>query len=270
MLPLPIRGGSLEALNSFFNLPTQTPAFDGLRAESTSRPCDNVTLEVALTRSRPMNSSPIPTQYRHFIRHVWWLVPICVVLAITVAWMARAPILRDVAELWVVSDPLARADAIVILSGRLDVRPFAAAALYKRGMAHQVLFSRAAPGPIDALRLLPKQTELNRQILGKLGVPDEAMVEFGQGVSSTYDEARALVDWVRSSGARSLIIPTDLFTTRRIRWIFQRQLDPMGVRVMVQAIEPPEYKLDGWWRSENGLIEFQNEVIKFVYYRLKY
>jgi hypothetical protein len=44
----------------------------------------------------------------------------------------------------------------------------------------------------------------------------------------------------------------------------------MGVRVMVQAVEPPEYKVNEWWRSENGLIEFQNEVIKYVYYRFKY
>ena len=204
------------------------------------------------------------------MRHAWWIVPIFVVLAIAFAWMARAPILRGMAEWWVVSDQVDRADAIVILSGRLDVRPFAAAALYKRGMAHQILFSRPKPGPIDTLRLLPKQTELDRQILGKLGVPDEAMVEFGDGVSNTYEEARALVDWAKSSGARSLIIPTDIFTTRRIRWIFQRQLDPMGVRVMVQAIKPPEYELEEWWRIENGLIEFQNEVIKYVYYRLKY
>lgn len=186
------------------------------------------------------------------------------------------PILRGLAEWWVVSDPLDRADAIVVLSGRLDVRPFAAAALYQRWMAPQVLFSRAAPGPIDALRLrlLPQQKERPVRylvsLLGRLGVPDEAMVEFGQGVSSTYDEARALIDWARSSGAKSLIIPTDKFTTRRIRWIFQRQLGPMGVRVMVQAVEPPEYKVDEWWRSTNGLIEFQNEVIKYVYYRFKY
>src|SRR5262245_41303971 len=213
-----------------------------------------------------MNSSLTPPRYARSARGAWWLVPIFIVVAIATAWMARAPILRGMAEWWVVSDPLERADAIVIL----DIRPFAAAALYKRGMADQILFSRAAPGPIDALQLLPKQTELNRQILSELGVPDEAMVEFGQGVASAYDEARALVDWARSSGARSLIIPTDSFATRRIRWIIQRQLDPMGVRVMVQAVEPPEYNVDEWWRSENGLIQFQNEVVKYAYYRLKY
>jgi hypothetical protein len=136
-----------------------------------------------------MSSSLTPIRYAS---SAWWLVPIFVVVAITVAWMARAPILRGLAEWWVVSDPLDRADAIVILSGRLDVRPFAAAALYQRGMAHQVLFSRAAPGPIDALRLrsLLQQTERPVRylvsLLGRLGVPDEDMVEFGQNVSSTY------------------------------------------------------------------------------------
>jgi len=223
-----------------------------------------------------MNSSFTPPRYASSARRAWWLVPIFVLVSIAVAWMARAPILRGLAEWWVVSDPLGRADAIVILTGRLDVRPFAAAALYQRGMAPQVLFSRAAPGPIDALRLrlLPQQTERPVRylvsLLSRLGVPDEAMVELGQDVSSTYDEARALGDWARSSGARSLIIPTDEFTTRRIRWIFQRQLGPMGVRVMVQPVEPPEYKVDEWWRSTNGLLEFQNEVIKYVYYRFKY
>src|SRR5262245_43477541 len=219
-----------------------------------------------------MNSSLTPIRYASSARRAWWLVPIFVVVAMAVAWMARAPILRGLAEWWVVSDPLDRADAIVILSGRLDVRPFAAAALHRRGMAHQVLLPGGMPGPIDAL--LPQQTERSARylvsLLGKLGVPDEAMVELGQDVSSAYDEARALSDWARNSGARSLIIPTDEFTTRRIRWIFQRQLGPMGVRVMVQAVESPEYKVDEWWRSTNGLVEFQNEVIKYVYYRFKY
>jgi uncharacterized SAM-binding protein YcdF (DUF218 family) len=230
-------------------------------------------------------STPTPTEFvmtprsdRHKsisryrgIRYVRWLAPVFVVLAaFAVAWMARAAILQGVADLWVVSDALDRADAIVILGGRLDVRPFAAADLYKRGLAPHVLVSRVRSGPIDKLLPLPPQTELNRQILGKLGVPEPAIVEFGDGVSNTYEEARAVLDWVKISGARSVIIPTDIFTSRRVRWIFQRQLAPMGVRVMVQSIEPPEYRVDNWWRGEGGIIEFQNEVIKFCYYRFKY
>jgi hypothetical protein len=46
-------------------------------------------------------------------RRGWWLAPVLIVLAIAIAWMARAAILRGVAELWV--DPLDRADAIVVL-----------------------------------------------------------------------------------------------------------------------------------------------------------
>jgi uncharacterized SAM-binding protein YcdF (DUF218 family) len=217
-----------------------------------------------------MDSSPSRTRYKSSARYVYWLVPVFIVLAFAVAWMARASIFRGVAELWVVSDSLAHADAIVILGGRLDVRPFATAALYKRGLAQQVLVSNVRAGPIHPLQLLPSQIELTRQILFKLGVPQQAIVEFGDGSSNTYEEARAVLDWARVSGARSLIIPTDIFTSRRIRWIFQRQLAPVGVRVMVQSVKPPEYGIDDWWRHESGIIEFQNEVIKYLYYRLKY
>src|SRR5262249_42958051 len=123
--------------------------------------------------------SPIHTRYKSSVRYVCWLTPVFVILAFAVAWMARASILYGVADLWVISDALDRADAIVILGGRVEVRPFAAAALYKRGFAHQVLVSNVKAGPIDTLQLLPRQTELNRQILLRLGVPQQAIVEFG-------------------------------------------------------------------------------------------
>jgi uncharacterized SAM-binding protein YcdF (DUF218 family) len=205
-------------------------------------------------------------------RYGWWLAPVLIVLAIAIAWMARAAILRDVAELWVVSDPLDRADAIVVLGGRIDLRPFAAADLYRRGFAPRVLISNVARDVLETMQLWPGQTELTRQLLLKFGVPAEAIVEFGNGVTSTYEEARAVLDWTRSSGARSVIIPTDLFPTRRVRWTFQQEVASAstGVRVIVHAIKPRAYGLDDWWRDERGLIDFQNEVIKFFYYRLNH
>jgi uncharacterized SAM-binding protein YcdF (DUF218 family) len=203
-------------------------------------------------------------------RYGWWLAPVLIVLAIAIAWMSRAAILRDVAELWVVSDPLDRADAIVVLGGRIDIRPFAAADLYRREFAPRVLISNLPRDPLQTMHLWPGQTELTRQLLLKLGVPAEAIVEFGDGVTSTYEEARALLDWTRSSGARSVIIPTDLFPTRRVRWTFQHEVASSGLRVIVHAIQPRAYGLDDWWRDERGLIDFQNEVIKFIYYRLSH
>jgi len=201
-------------------------------------------------------------------RYGWWLAPVLIVLAIAITWMSRAAILRDVAELWVVSDPLDRADAIVVLGGRIDVRPFAAADLYRRGFAPRVLISNLPRDLLQTMQLWPGQTELTRQLLLKLGVAAEAIVEFGDGVTSTYEEARAVLDWTRGSGARSVIIPTDLFPTRRVRWTFQQEVASSGVRVIVHAIKPRAYGLDDWWRDERGLIDFQNEVIKFFYYRL--
>jgi uncharacterized SAM-binding protein YcdF (DUF218 family) len=156
-------------------------------------------------------SSPKRTRYNRSARYVYWLSPVFIVSAFAFAWMARASILRGVAGLWVVSDALDRADAIVILGGRLDVRPLAAAALYKRGFAQQILVSNVRAGPIIPLQLLPSQIELTSQILFKLGVPQQAIGEFGDGSSNTYEEARAVLDWARTSGAGSLIIPTDAF-----------------------------------------------------------
>src|SRR5262249_21681917 len=130
--------------------------------------------------------------------------------------------------------------------------------------------SNVAPDLLETMQLWPGQTEFTRQLLLKLGVPAEAITEFGDGVSSTYQEAQAVLEWTNSSGARSLIIPTDLFPTRRVRWMFQREIASTGVRVIVHAIKPRAYGLDNWWRDERGLIDFQNEVIKFFYYRLNH
>jgi uncharacterized SAM-binding protein YcdF (DUF218 family) len=210
------------------------------------------------------------SRYRLWAHRYGWLVLIMVVFAVGLAWAARASILRGMADLWVVSDEMGQADAIVVLGGGVDVRPFVAADLYKRGLAPQILVANVRYTPVEALKILPRQADLNREVLLKLGVPPAAIIGFGDGVSNTYEEARALRDWAASSQAMRLIIPTEIFPARRVRWIFQRELDSIGVHVTVLAFKPSEYGLEDWWRHEQGLITFQNEVIKFVYYRLKY
>ncbi len=192
------------------------------------------------------------------------------VLAIGFAWEAREPILRRVGAWWVISGELTHADAIVVLGGGIDVRPFAAADLYMRGFASKILVANVRMGRAESLGLVASHTQLNRDVLLKLGIPATAIVAFGEGVSSTHEEAEALREWAVGSQAKRIIIPTELFAARRTQWVFERELAPIGIHVMVLALPPPEYTLADWWHHRYGLIDFNNEVLKYLYYRAKY
>ena len=58
------------------------------------------------------------------------------------AWLERNALLQGAADLWVVSDPITPADAVVVLGGGADVRPFIAADLYAKGLVQKILVSR--------------------------------------------------------------------------------------------------------------------------------
>jgi DUF218 domain len=205
-------------------------------------------------------------------RLIGWITLLVVVVATGLSWAYRTSILRGVARLWVVSDDLDRADAIVVLGGGLGVRLYVAADLYKHDISSQVLVANEylGPGWREVLYLLPSDAELKRKVLIEQGVPSTAVTEFGNEVSTAYEEARALLEWAKRSGARSVVIPIDIFSTRRVRWIIDHELAPAGIHVIVRAVTPQEYGIDDWWQHKEGLMSFQNEVIKFIYYRVKY
>jgi uncharacterized SAM-binding protein YcdF (DUF218 family) len=186
------------------------------------------------------------------------------------AWLAREPLLRGLAELWIVSDEVTHADAVAVLGGQIEMRPFAAADLYHRGLVKRILVSNNKEGRSAAIGAVQGHTEANRQVLLKSGVPPNAIETFGQTNRSTSDEAVALREWVERHGASSIIVPTEVFAARRVRWVFNREFAGRGIRIQVLSLEPPEYTRTEWWKTDVGLITLQNEVIKYIYYRLKY
>lgn len=226
----------------------------------------------------------------------------------------RAPLLRCAARAWIIDDPATNADAILVLGGGLEDRPFAAARIYSN-LVHQsagisasqrfsvsasspvVLVSQPKLSPTSELGITTPESVLAREVLLSNDVPANAIQMLGTNLTSTFDEARALEAWVAQHHAHSVIIPTDIFHTRRARWIFKRVQDS-GLRdqktnglnnaapgsstplvpgplvfsfaVHVVAVDPPQYTATNWWQTEEGLIAFQNEVIKWLYYHLKY
>jgi uncharacterized SAM-binding protein YcdF (DUF218 family) len=193
-------------------------------------------------------------------------------LAVLIAgiWLAHEPLLRGAADLWIVSDPVSRPDVVAVLGGGLEVRPFAAAELYRTGFVTKVLVSRVAEARSTKIGGIPGHTELNRMLLLKLGVPETAIEMFGRANRSTWDEASALREWAGCHHVSRIVVPTEIFSARRVRWIFDREFVGSSVRLEFPAFEGPGYTRAEWWKTEAGLIAFQTEVMKYLYYRLKY
>jgi uncharacterized SAM-binding protein YcdF (DUF218 family) len=187
------------------------------------------------------------------------------------AWIKREALLRSAADLWIVSDPITPADAVVILGGGLNTRPFEAADLYSKRLVKKVLLSEVEDTRSVGIGALPGHTELNRKILLRLGVPDSAIETFGIANKNTWDEAVALKVWADRNAVSVLIIPTEIFTARRVRWTFRREFAGTGIRIEVPSFDPQTvYTRAEWWKTEDGVLTFQNEVLKYLYYRLKY
>jgi uncharacterized SAM-binding protein YcdF (DUF218 family) len=185
------------------------------------------------------------------------------------AWFKPEIVLRGAADLWIVSDEPAHADAVAVFGGGLEYRPFAAADYYRRGLVTKILVSNIGASPAERLGVLQSHVRANSEVLQKLGVPAAAIEPFGDHLSDTFAEATALHEWAVRNGARHIMVPTDIFAARRLRWTLQHVFGNDAV-ILVPAINTPDYQRDNWWTNERGVIAFQNEVLKYLYYRLKY
>jgi uncharacterized SAM-binding protein YcdF (DUF218 family) len=209
-----------------------------------------------------------PVKSRRFLRWLGWVTGIGCAFVV-ILYVFRAPLLAGAAEAWVVNEPVTKADAIVILGGGLENRPFAAAKLFREGVAPRILYMDVKAGPAEELGIVLSEREQTHRILLSNSVPDAAMTAIGNSVASTYDESRAVRGWMEKTGAKSILIPTDIFHTRRVRWLFHKEL-PQSADIHVIATDPRRYDAHNWWHHEEGVIAFQNEIIKFLYYRIKY
>jgi uncharacterized SAM-binding protein YcdF (DUF218 family) len=134
-------------------------------------------------------------------------------------------------------------------------------------LAPQIWIARLLPEE-DAARLsplgivLPLETEVNRAILLRKGVPARAIRLYGTDANSTRDEALALAREL-DGRAKTVLVVTSRYHARRARLIFRRQL--AGARVIV-CPTPYESFDRRWWRHKNLALNAVEELFKLANY----
>ena len=160
----------------------------------------------------------------------------------------------------------AKSDVMVVLAGSF-ARPAYAAELFAQGYAPEVWLSRprrpSSLVELDKLDVhLPREEEINREILMKRGVPKDRIRFYGGIVNSTADEASELRRDFPPKGKKILLV-TSRFHARRSRLIFRTILPEADLRVVSTPYEDFDRR---WWKSKELLQNGIGEIVKVIYF----
>lgn len=175
---------------------------------------------------------------------------------LAIVYWARHPIMRFAAESWVIDEPAAHADAILLLSDDnfYADRATRAAEMIRHGMAPVVVASGRRLRPSAGV------AELQEHDLIERGVPKDKIIRFPHDAESTLEEAAALARLCSERHFRSVIVVTSNYHARRARYIFHKVFPP-GIVISVAGARDGDFDPDHWWEKRKSEELFLHEVV---------
>lgn len=172
-------------------------------------------------------------------------------------------ILFGVGRWLIVEDPLDKAQAIVVLSGRMPMRAQEAARLYNAGWAPRVWLTRSVE-PAASLQEMNiayiDEDFFNSRVLMYEGVPANAILTVEPAINDTADEIRIITAELEREKAETVIIVTTKAHTRRVRTLW-RELSQGRGRAIVRAASTDPFAPDHWWRSTGDALDVVRELL---------
>jgi len=198
-----------------------------------------------------------------------WAIASAIVLFVTlVLFIFRTPLLEKIGNSLVFQDELKPSDAIVVLAGsHTGNRMEEAVRVFEKGMGKVIVFSGYTYYPGMDSHIGMKQYAM------KLGVPEEKIVtEKATGENSTWGEALANLKKLERLKAKSFILVTSSFHTRRSHWVYERAIKSLNMDIVlrVQPAADPKVPYPEWWKIRSGKKHVFNEYIKLLYYLIAY
>ncbi len=192
-------------------------------------------------------------------------VSIAIALAVVVV-ASLLVVFFGVGRWLVVEDPLEKAHAIVVLSGRMPIRAMEAARLYREGYAPQVWLTRPEQ-PTALLRSMnildAGEDFFNSRVLIHEGVPPGAIGWLEPPINNTADEVRAVAAELARENASVVIIVTTKAHTRRVRSLWKELSGGRG-RAVVRATPEDSFDPAHWWRTSTDALDVLREVLGLV------
>jgi uncharacterized SAM-binding protein YcdF (DUF218 family) len=165
---------------------------------------------------------------------------------------------------WLVTeDPLEKAQAIVVLSGRMPLRALEAAKLYREGYAPEVWLTYSTE-PGDTLRSLGisyvGEDSYDLQILTHEGVPSDAIHLLQPEIINTADEIAAVSAELIKEKGQAVILVTSKVHTRRVRILWHKLADQRA-QAIVRGASDDSFEPGHWWRTTGDALDVVREIL---------
>jgi uncharacterized SAM-binding protein YcdF (DUF218 family) len=163
----------------------------------------------------------------------------------------------------VVEDPLGKARAIAVLSGRMPLRAMEAAKLYREGYAPEIWLTHSAePAATLGEMGIPFASEdfYSARVLIHEGVPAGAIRVLEPPIMNTMDEVNAIAAALAKEKDRTAILVTTKAHTRRVRLLWRRLGSEQGTAIVRAASEDP-FDPRHWWRTTSDALDVLREVL---------
>jgi uncharacterized SAM-binding protein YcdF (DUF218 family) len=204
-----------------------------------------------------MNSRPEPVNRTRRAARLVLLSLVIVLIAFGTA------LLLGVGRWLVVEDPLDKAQAIVVLSGRLPMRAKEAARLYNAAYAPQVWLTRSSE-PAASLQEMHiaflGEDFYNSRVLMHEGVPSNAIQVLEPAIDNTADEIRVVAEELEREKGGAVIIVTTKVHTRRVHMLWKELSGGRG-RVIVRAASTDSFEPEHWWRTTRDALDVVRETL---------
>jgi len=166
----------------------------------------------------------------------------------------------------VVSDPLEKSDAIVVLDGDYpqDERLLHAVQLWKGGYASKVILSA---------KLAEWQTYEDypswRHAVKLRIFPEDTLFVAAHNADSTKEEAQHLLTFIRQHGFKRVIIVTSNYHTWRTKRVYEKEWRDSDISVYISPAYSSQFHPDEWWKHRADSRTFFYEFSKIIWYAVK-
>lgn len=167
--------------------------------------------------------------------------------------------MRLAGQYWVVDEPAAKSDALIVLGddNYAADRAFHAAELYREGIAPVVVASGRM------LRRNVSIAEVMEHDLESFGVPSTAIVKLTHRAENTREEAGEAARLIQARGWKRVVVVTSNYHARRARFIYGRVL-PSSVNLRVSGARDSEFDPSHWWQTRQGQKLFMTELAGYL------